>query len=280
VVFCAKDWTVFGHRCGLYCPHSDFVVFGLDSDAYARDFDAAYGQDLNADISTVTGIQLDYLTSPAKRTGASIAQKMSWAANRKTIRVEDEAYCLLGIFDTNMPLLYGERHKAFRRLQEELIRRSDDQSIFAWPNDKEHGLLAPDPSSFAACGSIRRNPAVKGSFLYSVTQRGVEFMGCPPIDVPSEPFVPASENRLGFYIIRLNYMLDPESEETASDEHTWCTEEGTNRMALVLGHDSSDRLCRSPDEIARPVIRDCWKIRQRGKQAAKQLWHQSLINGV
>ncbi|KAH6900806.1 heterokaryon incompatibility protein-domain-containing protein [Thelonectria olida] len=41
-------------------------------------------------------------------TNYSVAQKMSWAAGRCTTRPEDEAYCLLGLFDVNMPLLYGE----------------------------------------------------------------------------------------------------------------------------------------------------------------------------
>ncbi|KAK8081033.1 HET-domain-containing protein [Apiospora hydei] len=39
----------------------------------------------------------------------SIATKMSWARDRKTTRREDIAYCLMGIFNVNMPLLYGGR---------------------------------------------------------------------------------------------------------------------------------------------------------------------------
>lgn len=86
----------------------------------------------------------------------SVAEKMSWAANRATTRPEDLAYCLLGIFDINMPLLYGEgRAKAFRRLQEEIIRSTNDDSIYAWSypeeqSKKQHfwGLLAESPSAF------------------------------------------------------------------------------------------------------------------------------------
>jgi hypothetical protein len=62
----------------------------------------------------------------------SIARRMSWAAKRVTTRTEDLAYCLLGIFDVNMPLLYGEGEKAFVRLQEEIMKDSEDQSLFAW----------------------------------------------------------------------------------------------------------------------------------------------------
>lgn len=56
---------------------------------------------------------------------------MSFASRRVTTRIEDRAYSLFGIFDVNMPLIYGEGKKAFLRLQEEIIKNSDDESIFA-----------------------------------------------------------------------------------------------------------------------------------------------------
>ncbi|GKT47601.1 vegetative incompatibility protein HET-E-1 [Colletotrichum spaethianum] len=62
----------------------------------------------------------------------SVRTKMQWAADRQTTRVEDIAYCLLGIFDINMPLLYGEGNRAFRRLQEEILKTTEDYSIFIW----------------------------------------------------------------------------------------------------------------------------------------------------
>ncbi|PMD29348.1 HET-domain-containing protein, partial [Hyaloscypha variabilis F] len=76
-------------------------------------------------ISEITGIEdlIDFES-------ACVAQKMSWAANRKTTRVEDMAYCLLGLFDVNMPPLYGEGENAFIRLQLEILKTSDDESIF------------------------------------------------------------------------------------------------------------------------------------------------------
>ncbi len=62
----------------------------------------------------------------------SVAQRLSWAARRETTRVEDRAYSLLGLFDINMPTLYGEGERAFQRLQEEILRRIPDPSILAW----------------------------------------------------------------------------------------------------------------------------------------------------
>lgn len=79
----------------------------------------------------------------------------------ETTRIEDRAYCLLGLFDVNMPLLYGEGEKAFIRLQEEIVKDSDDESIFAWRADfsygaygKPCGLLAPSPAAFLKSGDI------------------------------------------------------------------------------------------------------------------------------
>ena len=53
-------------------------------------------------------------------------------------------FCLLGLFDINMPLLYGEAPKAFTRLQLEIMRHSNDESIFAWvsPDYGDSELMA------------------------------------------------------------------------------------------------------------------------------------------
>ena len=71
---------------------------------------------------------------------------MSWAATRKTTRIEDTAYSLLGIFDINMPLLYREEHKAFHRLQEEIIWSTPDLSLLAWTVAPVPNLSNPSPS--------------------------------------------------------------------------------------------------------------------------------------
>lgn len=82
-------------------------------------------------LSGVTHIERSVL-STGQFDNVPVAKRMSWAAGRETTRVEDSAYCLLGIFDVNMPLLYGEGRKAFQRLQEEILKVSDDHTLFAW----------------------------------------------------------------------------------------------------------------------------------------------------
>jgi hypothetical protein len=56
----------------------------------------------------------------------SVIERMSWADNRKTTRLEDMAYSLLGIFEIHMPLIYGEgRDSAISRLREAIDKRSN-----------------------------------------------------------------------------------------------------------------------------------------------------------
>jgi hypothetical protein len=86
----------------------------------------------------------------------SAAQKMSWAARRETTRIEDMAYCLLGLFDINMPLLYGEGKRAFLRLQEEILRQSEDDSLFSHSCSD---ILAPSPWWFHDSNMVARHHA-------------------------------------------------------------------------------------------------------------------------
>lgn len=108
---------------------------------------------LQREISRITAISTDHIAIP--RT-AGVAAKMSWASRKQTTRPEDMSYCLMGLFDVNMPLLYGEGSKAFIRLQLEIVKSSYDESIFAWKDDTliSSGFLALSPAAFSDSGSI------------------------------------------------------------------------------------------------------------------------------
>ena len=138
---------------------------------------------LEALLQSITDISRSCLSHARDLSSFSIACRISWASARQTTRIEDVAYCLLGIFDVNMPLLYGEAGKAFRRLQEEIIKESDDQSIFAWRlsaadryhlrrnSDQTVGILAEHPQEFKNSTRIIAVPRMSGS--YSITNRGL-----------------------------------------------------------------------------------------------------------
>ena len=71
---------------------------------------------LEQQIQEITGIPVTAL-SGSPLTQFSIEERLRWAAKRKTKRKEDQAYCLLGIFDIFIPLIYGEGDHAFGSLQ-------------------------------------------------------------------------------------------------------------------------------------------------------------------
>ncbi|KAI6008041.1 heterokaryon incompatibility protein-domain-containing protein, partial [Pisolithus marmoratus] len=89
-------------------------------------------RDLADNLEKITRVSKDILISGLDSGVRSAAQIMSWAADRETTRVEDRAYSLLGLFGVHMPMVYGEGKSAFLRLQLEIIRSSNDHSIFAW----------------------------------------------------------------------------------------------------------------------------------------------------
>ena len=106
-------------------------------------------------LRRITGVPEHILIDGLHGNRPCVAQIMSWAANRTTTRVEDRAYSLMGLLDVNMPMLYGEGKKAFHRLQLEIIRASNDQSIFAWGCYVQTcSILADDPSDFRRCGRM------------------------------------------------------------------------------------------------------------------------------
>ncbi|KAK5081690.1 maturation of 5S rRNA [Lithohypha guttulata] len=127
-------------------------------------------------IHKATAIDTNVLLYKSKLLTYSVAQRMSWAANRTTTRPEDIAYSLLGIFDVNMPLLYGEGEKAFLRLQHAILESSDDESLFAWTGVDEggSGLLALSPSQFAQSGNVLSRPFRDPHRpAYSMTNKGI-----------------------------------------------------------------------------------------------------------
>ncbi|SPQ24029.1 5ef9a13c-4fad-4aa7-aede-151cb176ec88 [Thermothielavioides terrestris] len=93
-------------------------------------------------ISRFCIISPGILDHSARLESVCAAEKISWVSGRDTTRPEDMAYCLLGILGVSMPLLYGEGAKsAFWRLQEQVIAKSEDYSLFLWEPDPY--ILAP-----------------------------------------------------------------------------------------------------------------------------------------
>ena len=175
VVFCDRSWNKLGTKKGFNGVNTPLTYL----------------------IEEITGIGTDFVTGRRKTYTASVAARMSWASRRHTTRREDIAYCLLGLFDVNLPLLYGEGKKAFMRLQLEIIKHSDDETIFAWTSqDEKWGVLAPSPVEFRNSGHVfnLRSLVVPtaGRKPYSMTNKGLKLR------------LPSRENRDGSFDILLS----------------------------------------------------------------------------
>ncbi|KAI0645451.1 heterokaryon incompatibility protein-domain-containing protein [Trametes meyenii] len=120
VVFLAQDWTIIGEKEALA---------GL--------------------LEEITGIDADVLTFRRPLTTVSVARRFSWASRRSTRRLEDEAYCLMGLFGVRIQMDYGEGSNAFVRLQKRILAEVYDHTLFSWGRVQDmhlphHGYLNPD----------------------------------------------------------------------------------------------------------------------------------------
>lgn len=140
VFFFAKDWTMIGTKAGL-----------------------------SSIISGITGIHEDALKYPERIPCFSIATRMSWAKGRTSTREEDKVYALMGLFGVNLPILYGEGEtRTFLKLQNKIMKTTDDQSIFAWrsasasasseSHASDSSLFADTSKCFADCGDVQQIP--------------------------------------------------------------------------------------------------------------------------
>ncbi|KAI1385954.1 HET-domain-containing protein [Hypoxylon trugodes] len=158
--------------------------------------------ELNAFVSRLTGIDEEVLHDSEARFKIPVARRMAWASKRKTTRIEDEAYCLLGIFDVNMPLIYGEGDKAFMRLQEEIAKATTDLSLLAWEDPyselEYRGVFASSPKEFANTSnqlqSLTKDPIPGKEF--SITNRGIRI----------EATLTAYVSRVKDYILYLGFI--------------------------------------------------------------------------
>ena len=172
MVFCGSDWKQFGTK---------------DS--------------LRERLSASSGVPAEVLADPLLNFCYSTAQRMSWAANRNTTRGEDISYCLLGLFDINLPLLYGEgARNAFERMQIQILQNFEDESVLAWELNEDDqpayaivsiydttlgtgfylgtpaltGVLAWKPRHFLHSGNVVKSRTWVSNTPLRITSRGLE----------------------------------------------------------------------------------------------------------
>ncbi|KAI0753203.1 HET-domain-containing protein [Daedaleopsis nitida] len=145
---------------------------------------------LSALLEQISGVDADVLTFRRHISDVSVARRMWWASSRQTTRIEDQAYSLMGLFGVHLPTIYGEGIRAFRRLQEEILKHTSDQTLFAWGHvlpirstpfrerlshsnyhDDSH-LFAPSPAAFHNSAHMVSLP-VPVAFRHAVHALGI-----------------------------------------------------------------------------------------------------------
>lgn len=156
--FYGKDWHPICPE--VHAPHGD-----KDNEVIARA------------ITRVTGIPEIYV----RRFDPScelVAEVMTWSAKRKTTRMEDRAYALLGLFNITIPIAYGEGHRAFYRLMVALANECRTPAFFAWAgrhSDYSNALPASS-ACYARLGPDAQDVVRRGDTghpSYEVTKLGV-----------------------------------------------------------------------------------------------------------
>lgn len=132
---------------------------------YILDWSRIDSYRLTIQIAEITGIPTEILDRNGESLRDvldtySVARRMSWAASRETTRIEDQAYSLIGLFNVNVPLLYGEGERAFIRLQEEILKQGTDLSVLAWHHvsrdrSGRRELFAKSPKDFVDCDAVQ-----------------------------------------------------------------------------------------------------------------------------
>ncbi|KAJ4352532.1 uncharacterized protein N0V89_007881 [Didymosphaeria variabile] len=171
VLFYNKDWIGCGSR-NSYNPGT---------------YDQHSFQDQSRAIASITRIDTALLKlekrKDIKRRLNSIpaCQKMSWASDRSTTKDEDMAYCLIGIFDIpHMYLKRGEGKRAFLRLQEEIIKQSNDLTLFAWKLSGDADDACMDDNCLSL-GDMSENAPENAPFFDSSPTSGLHgIFACGP----------------------------------------------------------------------------------------------------
>ncbi|KAI5356837.1 Putative heterokaryon incompatibility [Septoria linicola] len=254
VVFLTRKWEVYGHKCTRTRPGSAQLSYCPGA-----------GDNLNVRISDITSIPQAVLHDFASSKALSVSDRMAWTRNRQTSEREDMAYCLLGIFDVNMTLNYGEgREKARWRLEDEIgnekrnraRRRKDTDSSSAAelrtkPSPCTSSLISLQQPVRGTANNLHQDaplrPQVRSTTSFKATVESVddeEITSTKPVRVDSPVAVADDE----LFRVKKGMTRLPKrfvSQEALQDlEYTFTEEEFKFVVPLALGRAHIDELIR------------------------------------
>ncbi|KAG9184990.1 hypothetical protein G6011_11820 [Alternaria panax] len=134
-----------------------------------------------------------------------------------------------------MPLLYGEGDRAFLRLQEEIIRKLDDDSILAWGLEPgmHHPLgLIPDTVKTGMSGAVL--------FSNILASSPNDFVNCGDLSYAAESAYPFTLKNTGLQIrLPLVPVFEKDGYTAPDDDHGWigllsCSTRSTREFLGIL----------------------------------------------
>ncbi|KAK1758188.1 heterokaryon incompatibility protein-domain-containing protein [Echria macrotheca] len=216
-----------------------------------------------------TNIHIDVIRGSRSPLQFPAATRMSWCTKRITSRVEDMAYCLLGLFDVNMPLLYGEGHRAFKRLQEEIFLRSEPYSLLVH-SQVPGAFLASHPMWFykVSASTATGMPDDTGYYNVRNIKSRLKVLPWAELNEASDSWTSFEAPQLtsrGILTTLLTIPLPPRSgqttQETASESTEYLawtfTKAGDNPVCIILDvpHAVDDLMSRHVNDSAAAAIR-------------------------
>ncbi|KAH8593045.1 kinesin light chain 1 [Bisporella sp. PMI_857] len=131
---------------------------------------------LKQEIHEITEIPIEVLKRQSF-TEFSVKERMSWAAKRTTTLKEDKVYCLLGIFEVFLSLIYGEGEAyATLRLKEEIQKRQNGRGTESL-QDLTVSSLLPFPRNELFVGRENQLQSLEQFLLFSNTHRRITIYG-------------------------------------------------------------------------------------------------------
>ncbi|PPJ52204.1 hypothetical protein CBER1_09752 [Cercospora berteroae] len=111
VIFLDASWVVIGHKS----HHEPLMTLSHEVVTW-RDLKVP----LNNYLSQITNIDELILWDYDHTNRVGFEDRLAWMLRRTTTRPEDRAYCILGVCEVYMPLIYGEGKNALKRLHREI----------------------------------------------------------------------------------------------------------------------------------------------------------------
>ncbi|KAF8548198.1 HET-domain-containing protein [Imleria badia] len=238
-------------------------------------------------LSDVTGIPQDVVVADNSRgiRGRGVWEIMSWAATRKTTRIEDAAYCLYGLFDVHPTIAYGEGEKAFPRLVEAIVERYHTWDVFAWSGQasERHPALPCSPACYPRWDAAMVSGEV-GMTEFALTPHGLRLTSVPLI-----PMVFASEARdadRGSFTVTLRARSDTAMTLGVYGDVTVVCGSGRLRHirdavdlhACILNYKPSRRSLRGELQAGRTYV--CFLLYIKGRNAEGSTWLKVATDNV